>query len=150
MLEHPALDSSQREQIAREQTELSLLSKAQLDPAPLRRTTQAELAAMFSSAAIAREWPAVATVSAVVLLLGVIFAGMLMQALRVSYGAPSGGRVGAHGVKDAARFDWRAERTTLLALAPLAIAMVLFGVHVPGGVEDLLEDVSVVLGPVAQ
>ena len=96
------------------------------------------------------EWPAVATVSAVVLLLGVIFAGMLMQALRVSYGAPSGGRVGAHGVKDAARFDWRAERTTLLALAPLAIAMVLFGVHVPGGVEHLLEDVSVVLGPVAQ
>ena len=61
MLEHPALDSSQREQIAREQTELSLLPKAQLDPVPLRRTTQAELAAMFSSAAIAQEWPAVAT-----------------------------------------------------------------------------------------
>jgi len=61
MLEHPALERSQREQIAREQTELSLLPKAQLDPAPLRRTTQAELAAMFSSAAIAREWPAVAT-----------------------------------------------------------------------------------------
>jgi hydrogenase-4 component F len=95
------------------------------------------------------EWPAIAAVSAVVVLLGAIFAGMLMQALRVSYGVPPGGVAVATG-ESSTRFDWRAQATTLVALAPLAIVMLLFGVHVPEAVEELLEDVSVVLGPVAR
>ena len=61
MLKDFELGSSQREQIVREQGELSLLPKAQLDLAPLRRTTQAELATLFSCASIAQEWPEVAT-----------------------------------------------------------------------------------------
>jgi predicted O-methyltransferase YrrM len=60
MLEDRELGSSQQEQIAREQGELSLLPKAQLDLAPLRQTAQAELATIFSCASIAQEWPEVA------------------------------------------------------------------------------------------
>jgi hydrogenase-4 component F len=96
------------------------------------------------------EWPAVAAVTAVVLLLGVIFAGMLGQALRVGYGTSPAGVAALHGGTTAIRYDWRARATTFVALAPLAIVMVLFGVHVPGGVERLLDDVAVVLGPVAR
>jgi hydrogenase-4 component F len=96
------------------------------------------------------EWPAIVAVTAVVLLLGVIFAGMLGQALRVGYGTTPAGVVALHDGGDPGRFDWSARATTLVALAPLAIVMVLFGVHVPGGVKRLLDDVAVVLGPVAK
>jgi len=61
MLEDLELGSNQREQIAREQGELSLLPKRQLDLTPLRQTAQAELATMFSCPSIAQEWPEVAT-----------------------------------------------------------------------------------------
>jgi hydrogenase-4 component F len=95
------------------------------------------------------EWPAIASVSAVVLLLGAIFAGMLIHALRVVYGTPTP-VVPAHDGREAAHVDRRAQTTMLVALAPLAIVMVLFGLHVPASVERLLDDVAVVLGPVAR
>ncbi len=60
--------------------------------------------------------------SVVVPLLGLIFAGMLMQALRVVYGIPPAGLPGARAGGTPPRFDWRAQATTLVALAPLAIA----------------------------
>jgi hydrogenase-4 component F len=96
------------------------------------------------------EWPAIAAVTVVVLVLGAIFAGMVMQTMRVSYGTPPAASAPAHDGREAARFEWRAQVTTLVALAPLAVVMVLFGVHVPAQVERLLDDVAVVLGPVAR
>jgi hypothetical protein len=75
---------------------------------------------------------------------------MVMQTMRVSYGTPPAASAPAHDGREAARFEWRAQVTTLVALAPLAVVMVLFGVHVPAQVERLLDDVAVVLGPVAR
>jgi hydrogenase-4 component F len=96
------------------------------------------------------EWPAIAAVSAVVLLLGVIFAGLLMHALRVGYGTPPAALIASHDGRVAARFVGQGQATTLAALAPLVVVMVWFGVHVPAGVERLFDDVAVVLGPVAR
>jgi hydrogenase-4 component F len=96
------------------------------------------------------DWPAVAAVTAVVLLLGAIFAGMLGQALRVGYGVSPAGVAARHDGRSEGRLDRRANAATLAALAPLMLVMVLFGVHVPGGVERLLDEVATVLGPVAR
>jgi hydrogenase-4 component F len=96
------------------------------------------------------DWPAIAAVSAVVLLLGAIFAGLLMHTLRIAYGTPPPLQTSAHDGHTPVRLDWRGQTTMLIALAPLAIVMVWFGVHVPAGVERLLDDVAVGLGPVGR
>ncbi|MGH2560392.1 MAG: hypothetical protein ACRDJH_15125, partial [Thermomicrobiales bacterium] len=84
---------------------------------------------------------------AVVLLLGLIFAGLIGNALRIVYGTPPADA--AHDASDHAdiRGDWRAYALTICALAPLALVMLLFGIHVPGHVGDLLDQVAAVLRP---
>lgn len=76
---------------------------------------------------------------AVVILLGVIFAGMVAHALRVAYGRHGGHEVAPAG--DARPFDlpW------LAAIVPLALIVVVLGVVVPAPFSALIEDVAGVL-----
>lgn len=93
----------------------------------------------------------------VVLLLGVIFAGLIGQALRVAY--EPAGRTDDPRSRPLARFAgtgrlgdggwWRAHGVGVAALGPLVVVMVLFGVHVPGPVADLLAEIAVLLQPAA-
>jgi hydrogenase-4 component F len=78
---------------------------------------------------------ALGAVCAVVLLLGVVFAGMLWQALRVLYGTPGDGApVGSRDLPLA------------LLVAPLLAVMLLFGVYVPRPISDLLTAIAAVMG----
>jgi hydrogenase-4 component F len=82
-----------------------------------------------------------AAVVAVVLLLGLLFAGLLAHALRIAYGqAGDGAR--AHPTPPVRR-DWLA----LASIAPLAAVMLLLGVHVPHDVSTLFSDVAAILSP---
>jgi hydrogenase-4 component F len=84
----------------------------------------------------------------VVILLGLIFAGLLAQGLRVIYGAPTARSVAAaHGGRPDR--PWREDRLWIAAVAPLALAVIVFGLYVPGPVSDLFDDVSAVLQPVS-
>jgi hypothetical protein len=83
----------------------------------------------------------------VILLLAIAFAGILGQGLRLAYGTPArtvtmtsqaahiGGR----------RLIW----PSLVAGLPLGLVIVLFGLHLPGPVNDLLVEVARVLAPIA-
>ncbi|HUG15736.1 MAG TPA: hydrogenase 4 subunit F [Thermomicrobiales bacterium] len=77
---------------------------------------------------------------AVVLLLGVIFAGMVAHALRIAYGARGPSDAHASG-PSGPRFDlpW------LAAIIPLAALVVVFGLVVPEPISALFEDVAGVL-----
>jgi hydrogenase-4 component F len=92
-------------------------------------------------------WRVAATIS-VMLLLGVIFAGMLAHGLRLAYGTPPReDEVASHG-GGLAR-SWRADVPWLAGVVPLALVVVLFGVYVPGPVSDLFADAVAVLTPVS-
>ena len=81
---------------------------------------------------------------AIVLLLGVVFAGMLFHALRLVYGAPEriaerGAPAGGRKISDLA---W------IAPLVPLLLLLVLFGIVVPAPISRLFEDVATTLSPV--
>ncbi|MGH2559525.1 MAG: hydrogenase 4 subunit F, partial [Thermomicrobiales bacterium] len=88
----------------------------------------------IAGAGFAGDREAVAAAVAVVLLLGLIFAGLIGNALRIAYGTPPSASDHAD-----LRRDWRAYAPAICALAPLALVMLLFGVYVPSHVGDLLE-----------
>jgi hypothetical protein len=73
-------------------------------------------------------------------LLGIAFAGLLSHALRVSYGTPSPEAPSAHG---APALRW----PMLAAGIPLVAVILLFGIHVPDQVNNLLHDVATILEP---
>ena len=81
----------------------------------------------------------------VVLLLGLVFAGLLGHALRVAYGAPVPATTTVHPVRAARGPAW----PSVVAVATLAAVVVLFGLYVPAQVSDLLEQVVAVLAPVS-
>lgn len=84
----------------------------------------------------------------VVILLGLIFAGLLAQGLRVVYGAPPAEDVAlSHG--GAPRRAWRDDLLWVAAVVPLALGVVLLGLYVPAPVTDLFDDVSATLQPLA-
>src|SRR5690606_15142776 len=72
----------------------------------------------------------------VVLLLGVIFAGMLAHGLRVAYGGPGG------DAQPSAVPSRRVDLPWLAAVVPLALVVVVFGVIVPEPISALFEDVA--------
>lgn len=82
----------------------------------------------------------------VVLLLGVVFAGMLFHALRLIYGSP--GRmaepVASAGARRSSELAWVAP------LVPLLLMLVVFGIVIPAPVSRLFQDVATALSPVAQ
>jgi hydrogenase-4 component F len=88
----------------------------------------------------------VAAVVAVVLLLGVIFAGMLAQTLRLAYGPP---HVTRESNATAGR-DWWSNAPQLAALAPLAAIVLLFGVYLPDPVSELFDDVAAIVDAPAE
>jgi hydrogenase-4 component F len=77
--------------------------------------------------------------AAIVFLLALAFAGLLAHALRVTFGSPSP----ATGV--ATPHSDRARWLSVVAAAPLAAAVVLFGIYVPDHVSELIRQVGVVL-----
>jgi hydrogenase-4 component F len=83
----------------------------------------------------------VAASAFVVLLLGIVFAGMLAHVLRVAYGTPPGDTARAAAPRR------RGDLLTVAALLPLAAVVLLFGVYVPESISDLLDDVVTVLAP---
>lgn len=87
----------------------------------------------------------IAAVVAVVLLLGIAFAGLLGHVLGLAYGAPSPPS-SARLMPHASRLNW----APFLAGAPLVALVILFGIHVPNQVSDLLHDVALVLEPLSQ
>lgn len=92
-------------------------------------------------------WRVTATIAAM-LLLGLIFAGMLAHALRLSYGAPPREEeITSHG--GGLQRSWRADLPWLAGIIPLALVVVLFGVYLPGPVADLFQDAAAVLTPVS-
>jgi hydrogenase-4 component F len=84
---------------------------------------------------------------AVVLLLGVAFAALLGHAIGLAYGTPR--RLPLADVAGASPgHDW--PRVSLAVVAvPLVAVVLLFGIHVPGAVDDILREVASVLEPVA-
>lgn len=86
----------------------------------------------------------IAATIVVMLLLGLIFAGMLAHGMRLLYGTPS--RMRGHGE---ANRTWRSDLPWLAGLAPLLLVIVLFGVYVPSPVSDLLDDAVAVLTPLS-
>ena len=102
----------------------------------------------MAGAGIDADRPRVAATIAVMLLLGVIFAGMLAHALRLAYGTPPREEeVAGHG--GGLGRSWRADLPWLAGLLPLAVVVVLFGVYLPGPVADLFDDAAAVLMPVS-
>ncbi|HLT20873.1 MAG TPA: hydrogenase 4 subunit F [Thermomicrobiales bacterium] len=102
----------------------------------------------IASAGFAGSREALIASALVVVLLGLIFAGLLAQGLRVVYGAPPAEDVAAsHG--GSPRRVWREDLLWIAAVAPLALAVLLLGLHVPGPVTDLFDDVSATLQPLA-
>jgi hydrogenase-4 component F len=83
---------------------------------------------------------------ALIFLLALVFAGLLAHALRVVYDTPpptAALTAPVHSPSAAARW------LPVLASAPLAALVILFGIHVPDQVSDLLRQVAVVLTPLA-
>jgi hydrogenase-4 component F len=86
----------------------------------------------------------IAAVVIVVLLLGIAFAGLLSHALRLSYGAPTPESATAQAMPLAvSSLRW----PMFVAGVPLVAIVLLFGIHVPAQVNDLLHDVASVLQP---
>ena len=81
-----------------------------------------------------------AAASAVIIfLLALAFAGLLAHGLRVSFGAPS------PTVHVTARSGHTARLLPVLAAAPLAAMVLLFGIFVPESVSDLIREVGAIL-----
>jgi hydrogenase-4 component F len=89
------------------------------------------------------DWQHVATVTAVALLLAVIFASLVMHAVRIAYDHPPHRPEESHGPAMPA---W----LSLVALMPLVLIVVVFGIHLPAGVDRFIDDAAATLGPVAQ
>ena len=84
---------------------------------------------------------------AVVLLLGVAFAALLGHAIGLAYGTP---RRTTGAVGHPAAPVTRGPRWSLAAAAiPLVAVVLLFGIHVPGAVDEFLRDVASVLEPIS-
>lgn len=100
----------------------------------------------IAGAGLTGTWLQVAAAVTVVLLLGIVFAGMLAHALRLVYGTPFQPldvRVSGGGSRSAQVAWWA-------ALVPLVIVVVLLGVVVPEPVSHLFEDVVTALSPVTR
>jgi hypothetical protein len=80
----------------------------------------------------------------VIFLLALAFAGLVGHALRMAYGtAPPAVAEAAGSASPGVRW------LSIAAAAPLAVLVVLFGVHVPDQVSDLLQQATLVLTPMA-
>jgi hydrogenase-4 component F len=81
----------------------------------------------------------------VIFLLALAFAGLLGHALRMAYGTapPAVAETAARGASPGVRW------LSVAAAAPLAVLVVLLGVHVPDQVSDLLQQATLVLTPMA-
>ncbi|MBX3070936.1 MAG: hydrogenase 4 subunit F [Thermomicrobiales bacterium] len=91
---------------------------------------------MFS-AGFQQGWTEMAAVSIVIAALAIIFAGLLMQAMRVGFG-PEPPALVAHG-------NHRASPYLVLAVAPLVAIILLFGIYVPGEVRTLIDAAQISL-----
>lgn len=83
---------------------------------------------------------------AVVLLLGVVFAGFLRHLLGMVYGGTAQ-RPDAKSTPPASKW---ASVAAISAVAPLLVVMLLFGVHVPDAVRDLFADIAGIIEPVSR
>lgn len=81
--------------------------------------------------------------AAVIFLLALAFAGLLTHALRVAYGTPPP----SVRTSTARPLQGNPRWLPLLATVPLAAVVILFGVHVPDQVSQVLQQVAVVLAP---
>jgi hydrogenase-4 component F len=98
----------------------------------------------LASAGFAGSRVDIAAVVVVGLLLGITFAGLLSHAIRLSYGAPTPDSPTAHAVPTSvSSLRW----PMFVAGVPLVAIILLFGIHVPAQVNDLLHDVASVLQP---
>jgi hydrogenase-4 component F len=97
----------------------------------------------IASAGFSGSRPALIGTVVIVMLLGLIFAGLLAQALRIVYGVPI-----ERSANPPTR-SWREDIPWLAAVAPLAAIVLLFGLYVPGPVTDLFDDAYAVLQPVS-
>lgn len=91
-------------------------------------------------------WEVVASVL-VVLLLGVVFAGFLRHLISMTCGAPGKSIGEAKG--EAYAKNWK-HPAAIAAMTPLLIIMLLFGIHVPDPVRNLLNDVAAIIEPVSR
>lgn len=89
------------------------------------------------------DWSSVAAVTIAVLAVGAIFAGLLGQALRIAYGPLPSAVPGSDGKAP----HLRPSLLLAVALAPLLLVMVLFGLYVPTEIRELVENVYVALNP---
>jgi hydrogenase-4 component F len=78
----------------------------------------------------------------VLFLLALAFAGLLTHALRVAYGAPPVSE--RRSLRPCSGSRW----LPIVAAAPLALLVLLLGIHVPEPVSDLVRQVGLVLTPV--
>jgi hydrogenase-4 component F len=102
----------------------------------------------IASAGFSGDREALVATVAVVLLLGLVFAGLLAQGLRVVYGSPPReGAAAPHGVQPTR--PWREDVMWVATIVPLGALVLMFGLYVPEPVTDLLNDVSAVLQPVS-
>jgi hydrogenase-4 component F len=87
----------------------------------------------------------VAVAIAVIALLGIVFAGFIRHALKIAYGPrnPSG----ELPARIARPF---ASLSAVIAVAPLLVVMLLFGLHVPGPVQDLAHQIAGILEPASR
>lgn len=97
----------------------------------------------IASAGFSGSRPALIASILVVLLLGLIFAGLMGQALRIIYGAPGAAPRIAHVG------GWRDDIPWVVAVVPIAAAVLVFGLYVPTPITDLFDDVYVALQPVS-
>ncbi|MEZ4568740.1 MAG: proton-conducting transporter membrane subunit [Thermomicrobiales bacterium] len=102
----------------------------------------------IASAGFSGSREALAASVLVIVLLGLIFAGLLAQGLRIVYGSPANRLVPATHGSDPGR-SWREDALWVAAVVPMVAAVVVFGLYVPGPVTDLFDDVSAVLQPVS-
>jgi hydrogenase-4 component F len=103
----------------------------------------------IASAGFSGDREALVATVAVVLLLGLVFAGLLAQALRIVYGAPPGEEAAVAQRGRPAR-PWREDVVWVATIVPLGALVLMFGLYVPVPVTDLLNDVSAVLQPLSE
>jgi hydrogenase-4 component F len=101
----------------------------------------------IASAGFAGSRLEVASVVAVIILLGLAFAGLVGHAIRLAYGAPP--RAPAPVGQTVASASRTARWPTAVATVPLVLVILLLGIHVPEQVDDLLGEVAAVLAPLS-
>jgi hydrogenase-4 component F len=120
-----------------------LLGMLAISGAPPAGIFVSELA--LANAGFAGSTTDVVAIVVVVVLLGVAFAGLLGHALRLAYATPTTAHPAHQAPLESRLLRW----SPYIAAAPLIAVIVLFGIHVPAQVNDLLDDVAAVLAPLS-